>query len=196
MTNLLPALTILAFVSLSVPIAAQTLIENADENIFVLGGPFTDGHFSDAFLVWQDHYEGNFFAGAGYQKFLYSYGSLQLGVEAGLGLRLSTPFSAEAWGGAVARLTRFDIGGFVVTPAVTFGLSVVTDTIGVETERTAEAGQSATILYYLSPEIAVSHESQPQWEAFTRLQHRSGGFGTIANIDGSNAVTLGMRYKF
>ena len=104
--------------------------------------------------------------------------------------------SAEAWAGLVGRLSEFEIGPINITPSITGGLSVVTDTIGSETTRTAASGESAAILYYLAPEIAVSHDDHPEWEAFGRIQHRSGGFGTIAHIDGSNALTLGLRYKF
>lgn len=181
---------------LTVPSQAQSLPDTSDENVFVFGGPLTSGYFSDAInpLAWQ--FESNIFAGVGYQRFFHEYQSFQLGVEGGLGVRIGEPVSGEAWAGLVGRLTEFEVGAFNIVPAVTAGLSVVTDTIGVETTRTAAAGQSATILYYLAPEIAVSHDEHPEWEAFGRLQHRSGGFGTIANIDGSNALTLGLRYKF
>ena len=119
-----------------------------------------------------------------------------MGIEVGAGVRIGAPVSGEAWMGLVNRLGTFEIGPLNITPAITGGLSVVTDTIGVETEREREAGQSAHVLYYLAPEIAVSIDEHEEWEAFGRVQHRSGGFGTIAHIDGSNAVTAGLRYKF
>ncbi|MCP8885347.1 hypothetical protein NIM87_17695 [Devosia sp. XJ19-1] len=174
----------------------NTLDARTDETVFVFGGPLTSGYFSDAVQPWNWDFESNVFVGAGYQRFFYAYESFALGVEAGLGLRLGTPSSAEAWAGLVGRLTEFELGDFNVTPSVTAGLSVVTDTIGAESRRTAQAGESATVLYYLAPEIAVSHDDHPEWEAFTRIQHRSGGFGTIAHIDGANAITAGLRYKF
>lgn len=179
--------------------AAQAQAQPAsatDENVFVMGGPFTSDYFSDALTPWDNTYESNFFAGVGYQRFLYEYGAFKLGVEAGLGLRSGyADTSLEAWGGAVARLDMIELGDIRISPALTAGLSVVTDTIGVETERAEAIGREVPLLYYLGPEIAVSHASLP-YEGFIRLQHRSGGFGTIANIDGSNAVTLGLRYKF
>ena len=178
------------------PAQAQTLSETNDETVFVFGGPFTSGYFSDAIQPSHWQLESNAFAGVGYQRFFYGYDSFQLGVEAGLGVRIGEPVSGEAWAGLVARLTEFEIGPINITPSVTGGLSVVTDTIGVETTRTLASGQSATLLYYLAPEIAISHDEHPEWEAFGRIQHRSGGFGTIANIDGSNALTVGLRYKF
>ena len=173
-------------------------VASGDENVFVFGGPFTSDYFSDALTPWNVEYESNFFAGVGYQRFLYQYGAFKLGVEGGLGLRAGydSPTSLEAWGGAVARLEMLELGDVRITPSLTAGLSVVTGTIGVETERAEAIGQAVPILYYLGPEIAISHAALPEYEAFVRLQHRSGGFGTIAHIDGSNAITAGVRYKF
>jgi len=176
--------------------AAPTLAQGEDQNIFVMGGPFTRDYFSDAITPWDNTYEGNFFAGVGYQNFLYHYDAFSLGVEAGLGLRAGYHPSAEFWAGAVARIDMLRFGDITITPSITAGLSVVTDTIGVETERAEAIGQSVPVLYYLGPEVAVSHAVHPEFEGFLRLQHRSGGFGTIAHIDGSNAVVLGLRYKF
>jgi len=186
--------------SLFVPASsgAEALNARNDESIFVFGGPMSSGYFGDALTFWSSGYESNAFAGAGYQRFFYDYESFALGLEAGLGLRmgLDETTSAEAWAGLVARLTEFEFGPVNITPSITGGFSVVTDTIGVETTRTAASGDSAALLYHLAPEIAVSHDDHPEWEGFGRIQHRSGGFGTIAHIDGSNAVTLGLRYKF
>jgi hypothetical protein len=36
----------------------------------------------------------------------------------------------------------------------------------------------------------------PEGEAFIRIQHRSGGYGTVAKIDAANADTVGIRWKF
>ncbi len=191
------------FVPFAAPIVAQdvtteALPANRDESVFVFGGPLSSGYFGDALTFWSSGYETNAFAGVGYQRFFYEYESFALGLEAGLGLRMGAgeTISAEAWAGLVGRLTEVELGPVKFTPSITGGFSVVTDTIGVETTRTAASGDSATVLYYLAPEIAVSHDDHPEWEAFGRIQHRSGGFGTIAHIDGSNAVTAGLRYKF
>lgn len=189
----------MAGLCLVAPAFAQTAQDDAetlDETVFVFGGPLTTGYFSDAIQPWQWELEPNAFVGAGYQRFFHSYESFQLGLEAGVGVRIGTPVSAEAWAGVVGRLTEVEIGPINIAPSIVGGLSVVTDTIGSETTRTLAAGQSAALLFYLAPEIAVSHDDHPEWEAFGRIQHRSGGFGTIAHIDGSNALTAGLRYKF
>ncbi|WEJ58988.1 hypothetical protein [Devosia sp. FJ2-5-3] len=182
----------------SAALAGPAIAESGNEqNVFVMGGPFTSGYFSDAFLVWEDHYESNFFAGVGYQYFMYEHsGGFKLGAEAGLGVRVGDRSSAELWAGLVGRVDMFQFGDIRITPSITAGFSVVTDTIGVETQRADKLGHDIPFLYYLGPEIAVSHVAYPGFEAFGRIHHRSGGFGTIAEIDGSNAVVLGLRLKY
>ena len=76
------------------------------------------------------------------------------------------------------------------------GLSYATGTQGYESQRMTEWGTYEPVLIYLGPEIALSLVDQPQWEVFTRFHHRSGGYGLIADMDASNAVTAGLRYKF
>lgn len=193
----LPALG-LACLFLAQPALADPAEQPVNQNAFILGGQFSTGWFQDTFRFWEDHYEPNFLVGFGYQYFFYTYpAGFQLGAEAGLGVRGGEHSSAELWGGLVARYDGLiEAGGFSVSPAITFGLSAVTGTVGVETQRAADINRSVPILYYLGPEIAISHEAFPDLELLARVQHRSGGFGTIAPIDGSNAATLGLRYKF
>lgn len=183
----------------SVPGLAQNLaapVEAPDQSVFVMGGPFTNANFGETFSLWDNEYEENFFVGVGYQHFLYSYGNFRLGVEAGIGLRAGENSSAEVWAGTVAQLTNFDIGALNITPSIIFGLSAVTDYVGVEADRVAALGHPAPVLFYFTPEIAISSDTNPEWEAFVRIQHRSGGFGTIAEIDASNAPVVGLRYRF
>lgn len=178
-------------------LTAQELGPGSDENVFIMGGPFSSEHFGGTFRFWEPHYESNFFAGAGYQRFLYSHdGGMKLGVEAGVGARLGVRSSLEAWAGGVIRFDIIQLGDFSIAPALTAGLSVVTDTIGEETLRARQLGIQPHVLYYLGPEMSVSHAEVPSVEILARVQHRSGGFGTIAPIDGSNAAVLGFRYRF
>lgn len=186
-----------AFAALSPPAAGQAWTETDEQNVFVMGGPFSREFFGGTFRFWADHYESNFFAGAGYQRFLYAHhGGLKVGLEAGVGVRVGAPTSLELWGGGVARFDIVTIGDLSITPALTAGFSVVTDTIGEERVRASQLGEPVNFLYYLGPEISVSHAANPGLEVFGRVHHRSGGFGTIAHIDGSNAAVLGLRHKF
>jgi hypothetical protein len=182
---------------LAPPVFAAPLDDVPNQNVFIMGGTFISGYVQDTFAFWDDHYEENYFGGVGYQYFFQNYPEgVRIGAEVGLGLRLGESSSAELWAGLVARYEAFRLGDISISPAITFGLSGTTGTIGVETERAAELGRGVPILYYMGPEISVSHAAHPNLEVLARVQHRSGGFGTIAPIDGSNAAVLGLRYKF
>lgn len=187
-------IVLLAAVATMVPAKAEALTEGA--NAFFFAGRFHNEWVWETAAFWRDHYEDNYFIGAGYQNFLLELpANFHVGVELGAGLRLGAVSSTELWGGVVLKNEGFSVGGFTVAPAATAGISVVSDTIGVETERAGFTGEDVSTLFYLGPEIAVSHEAMPGMEFFTRIQHRSGGYGVLAHIDGSNAATLGIRFK-
>lgn len=196
------ACALLASVAVSVPSAfaqdSAAASAPVDRNVFVFGGPFSDGYFGDTLAFWNVNYEDNVFVGMGYQQFFHhTPQGFKFGVEVGIGGRLGSRSSAEVWAGGVVRYDGFNLGDFHIAPALTAGFSVVTDMIGAEATRAAQNGVgSAPFLYYLGPEISISHAAFPDWEVLARVQHRSGGFSTIANLDGSNAATLGLRYKF
>jgi hypothetical protein len=179
----------------ALPTYAQSA--DTDQNVFVMGGPFASDYFGDTILFWDNSWESNFFAGVGYQKMIYQHSSgFMLGLEAGLGIRAGESTSGELWAGGVARFEMLSIGDISITPSMTAGFSWVTDTIGAEKTRAQHMNGQAPILFYLGPEIAISSKANPAYEGFVRVQHRSGGFGTIADLDGSNAFTLGLRYKY
>ena len=188
-----------------------------DRDVFVFGGPFHTGYVTQSFTLWDTTWEPNFFVGGGYQQFFYRLGWMRLGAEGGVGLRFNTsgdttfegpsgpdsypPLSGEVWAGAVARFDGVDIGPVHVTPALTAGVSAVTGLIGVEAEREAQHpfdrfGTGGKFLFYLGPELDFSLASNPNVEVFWRAQHRSGGFSTLMDLDGSNADTVGVRFKF
>jgi hypothetical protein len=200
-----PGLLIIAGIAAAAAIAVTPIAARAeppvpaqqDQNVFVLGGPFQHEWVWETAAFWRDHYEKNFFAGVGYQNFVYhSDFGLKAGLEVGLGIRSGAKSSAELWAGLVARYDGLHIGDLNIAPSVTAGLSAVTGTIGVESERAEDIGQAVPVLFYLGPEISLSHADNPNVELTARIQHRSGGYGAIAPIDGSNAATVGMRFNF
>jgi hypothetical protein len=83
-----------------------------------------------------------------------------------------------------------------ITPALTFGASAVTDTMGVEAEREAGDGLPGDLLFYLSPEISVSAADHPETEMFWRLHHRSGAWNTFGGGGSANATMIGIRTSF
>lgn len=171
-----------------------------DEAFFGLGGAYIAGYFND--MIWHplgNDYFGDLLLGFGYQKFFFvDPNGISLGAEIGAGARwgVSAP-SAELWTGGVVRyggIKLFD--KLRVSPAVTVGFSYVTGTTLPEAERETGSGDSAGLLFYLGPEINLSLVDKPEWEMFARIQHRSGLYGTLADIDGANALSVGLRHRF
>ncbi len=177
-------------------------LSDATQNVFFFGGPFHSDSFYNSAFVWGLPYDGTFMLGAGYQNYFFrSDWSFQLGGEIGLAGRIDPtggPSSAELWGGLVFRhdgVVLFDT--FRISPSLTVGVSLVTAPIGSEADRAASIGKEVPFLIYLGPELAVTMVDNPDVEGFFRVQHRSGGFGLIMEgMNGSNAVNLGVRFKY
>lgn len=184
---------LLAALSVS-PVQAEPITHGS--NTFLFAGRFQDEWVWETAAFWRPHYEDNFFIGAGYQTFVADLpANFHFGVEVGAAARLGEKSSAELWTGFVLKNEGLTLGNLAISPAVTAGLSLVSDPIGVEAERAAYIDSNVPVLFYLGPEIAVSHSKVPDLEVFARIQHRSGGYGVIAEIDGSNAATIGLRFK-
>ncbi len=176
-------------------------LSEADQNVFFFGGRFHSGSFYNSSFLWALDYDDSYILGAGYQNYFYrSDWSFQLGGEIGVSARigLDGPSSAELWAGLVFRhdgVVFFDT--FRISPSLTVGYSLVTAPIGSEADRAAGLGVDVPFLVYLGPELAVTMVDNPDVEGFFRVQHRSGGFGLIMEgMNGSNAVTAGLRYKY
>jgi hypothetical protein len=154
----------------------------------------------------------NYIVGAAYNHDFYSLYGFAVGGEVGLADRFgyfrqccdrvikstSMVSSPELWFGSRLSfdgLTLFNtlrIGG-----GMTFGFSVIGDSIGVEREREIIKNGSARVLGYLGPEIFFALADHPEWEIVYRLHHRSGANGTFGHMgEGYNANVLGVRYRF
>ena len=171
-----------------------------DQSFFGFGGGYIAGYFNDITRHPLDNdFYGDSILGLGYQKFFATNpDGFSAGAEVGIGARfgVSAP-SAEVWAGGVVRYDGIKLFDMLrVTPAVTVGFSFVTGKLRTEADRERSSGDSASVLFYLGPELDFSLVDQPEWEVFTRIQHRSGLYGTIANIDGANALTVGLRHRF
>ncbi len=137
--------------------------------------------------------------GAGYQTFFAEpLPDWHLGAEIGAAFRGGSGLSGEIWGGAVARYDGFRLGEDLrVSPSVTFGLSAITDPMGIEADRAQQRQANPAVLFYLTPEVSFSSVDNPATEVFFRLHHRSGAWGTLGGMgDGANAQVLGVRHRF
>jgi hypothetical protein len=175
-----------------------------DRAVFLFGGRFQHDWIWDTLNVAADHYENNYVIGGGYQQFFTGkWAGFRLGAEFGIAGRFNTDGtdtnSFETWYGYTLRHDGIAIGDAIrIAPAVSTGFSMVTDLIGIERVRAGWYPENGPVqlLFYLGPEINVTATAFPNWELFFRIHHRSGLYGTIAKVDGSNGATLGVRYKF
>lgn len=184
--------------SVTTGLAAERIDRSA---AFVLGGRYHTEHQEDMFNPlgpFGMDYEDNFLLGGGYQRFFLTSSGLSFGWEVGTALRFGEDVSGELWGGGVLRYDGLVLGDVRISPAISFGLSAVTNTMGVEAEREAfTAGGDATLLFYSGPEINLSWKDNPNMEVFMRVQHRSGGWGALGEMgDGANANSVGMRWHW
>lgn len=195
----LPLLAGVAPVAPAAPaLGQQSELSQFDEAVFFFGGRFHQDWFGTSLQPWRLAWDDTWIAGAGYQRTLVDWQDWRLGAEVGVAGRFSGDgASGEVWGGLFARydgLVLFDT--LRISPAWTTGLSVTSGSQGWEGERMDSWGEFEPVLIYLGAELNVSLVGQPQWESFVRVHHRSGGYGVIADIDASNAITGGIRYKF
>ena len=194
-----------------VSVPGQPTMDDWDRDVFFFGGRFHTDYFGQSFTPWATNWEPNYFVGAGYQQFFWRWGFARFGGEIGIGDRFNTTGdtsygasvnSQEAWAGLVTRFDGWDLGPVHMSPALTIGVSVVNGLIGVEAQRASTMPSDAhsdhgRFLVYLGPEMSFSlPKTNPNLEAFVRVQHRSVAFGSIADLDGSNADTVGLRWKF
>ena len=171
-------------------------LSSYDRDIFFFAGRFQNLDFGHSFDPFTAPYNSDSIVGGGYQQFFSNWNGLKFGAEIGLAARFSTVTSAELWGGIVGRYDGWSLGPVRISPALTFGLSAVSGYVTTEAQQVPRLGKDVPVLFYLGPELNFSLVDHPNVEAFIRIQHRSGGYGTIAKIDAANADAIGLRWKF
>ncbi|WP_404403928.1 hypothetical protein [Pelagibacterium halotolerans] len=168
-----------------------------ERKVFILAGPMGESTMGEMLFPITADYESAAVIGGGYQQFVLEVPeNFKIGDELGAVIRLGEEeTTGELWAGIVGRYDGFVLGDFRVAPSLTFGLSTVTDTMGVEAKREAADELSGDLVFYLSPEISIAHTDHPEVEVFWRLHHRSPAWNTLGGGT-ANATTIGLRYQF
>jgi hypothetical protein len=84
-----------------------------------------------------------------------------------------------------------------ISPGFVFGLSAISNPIGLEGFHQIDHQGSAKVLFYLGSDLAFSLTSSPNTELVFRIQHRSGGYGLQGGMkEGNNANVVGIRHRF
>ena len=166
-------------------------------SVLLFGGQFTTENFSKSLTPFAPH-ESNYIVGGAYERDFFQKWGFALGAEVGVADRFGMGDSVEGWVGLHVRYSWLVLFNSVrIAPGLTFGLSAITKSVGIEAEREADAQGNSRLLGYLGPELAISFMGFPNLELVYRLQHRSGAFGTLGRMqEGANANVFGMRFRF
>jgi hypothetical protein len=167
-------------------------------NVMVFAGQYTTDNLGNTINPLIVNPEKQGIVAIAYGHDWYRWHGFVLGTEVGAGLRFGQGGSGELWGGFNIRHTGIVLFNTMrIGAGITVGLSAITQATGIEAEREIKDHGNATVLAYLGPEMTLAALNNPNWELVYRIQHRSGAYGVIAHfIEGANAHTLGLRYRF
>ncbi|WP_139789219.1 hypothetical protein [Manganibacter manganicus] len=169
-------------------------------DIYVFGGVFASGSFGNTINAFRADYTNNYIIGAAYGRDLADIGAgFVFGGVTGAAVRFGEDddTSGELWAGVRLRHQGLVIGDLAIAPALTAGLSAVTSTTEIEREREIYYDGDASFLGFIGAELSFRLRQAPNVELVYQLHHRSGAGGTFGNMgEGSNANTVGVRYRF
>ncbi len=83
----------------------------------------------------------------------------------------------------------------ILDTSVAFGLGPSFATGEPELELEINENTSQFLIYWMF-ELAIGLPKYPRVAVFTRIHHRSDGFGLISNGGGSNALVFGLKWRF
>ncbi|MGA1789925.1 MAG: hypothetical protein ACMUIM_00440 [bacterium] len=122
-----------------------------------------------------------------------SYKKIHFEMEGQIVKHLGDQHHMEFNAAIIARLLNFPWEN--TSLAVGEGLSMASRKPKFEKE--IHEGKASALLNYLMFEFAFSLPDAPRWKVIARLHHRSGVNGLFNDISGgSNALGMGIRYKF
>jgi hypothetical protein len=191
---------------------------NLKQSVFGFAGRTNSGNLGSTFGYGVgapgEIFYDNYIVGGAYQRDFIQFNSgLLVGAEVGLADRFGnykiccdtivystgTMHSAEIWGGVSFRhegLALFD-DIVRISPGFVFGLSAISNPIGQEALHQIDHQGSAKVLFYLGFDLAFTLANYPNTELVFRVQHRSGGYGTLGAMkEGNNANVVGIRQRF
>jgi hypothetical protein len=186
-------------------IATQDPFINAENparlnDVHVFGGVFGEGAFGDNLQFWDVDYTDNYLVGVAFGRDFRDLGAgFLLGGVAGAAVRFGDDddTTGEVWAGLRLRHYGLVIGDLAISPAVTVGLSAVSGPTEIERLREISRDGDATLLGFIGPELSFRLKQAPNVELVYQLHHRSGADGLFGDLaEGSNANTIGLRYRF
>ena len=205
-----------------VPLQKPTRTASANDSIFFFAGRLSTSNMGSTATfntiavdtTLESPYYDNYIVGAAYQRRFRELGSgFVFGGEIGVADRFghyavccsiqtettsNIRHSGEVWFGPTIRYESFVLFDRLrVIPGLTAGVSLTTNSIGIERGRELCCNGNARFLGYLGTELAFSSVSMPNLELVYRLHHRSGALRLMGHMmEGYNANVVGLRYWF
>lgn len=171
----------------------------ADEHVYALNlfaGWMTSNNWEDFVINVEDlHFESSYLTGVALARSIHKYqdkASFEIEGQIVKHFNIQTHWELNAL--AVARWEKFWWDDILDT-STAFGLGPSFATEKPELELETNDNTSQLLIYWML-ELAVGLQKHPRVAVFTRIHHRSGGFGLISNEGGSNTLVFGLKWRF
>ncbi len=186
----------LVLIFLMLTCVSPVFAEQGDYAFNLYIGQMTSNHFDDFFLGEDADFEDSYLLAATLARRLGGYQDLlSYEVEGQLVKHFDLQDHWEFNALGVLRWEPFFWDRWLETSAA-FGLggSYATEKPQVEIDND---GETSRFLVYWMLELAVApFSARPDLELIARIHHRSDAFGLVADDGGSNALALGIKYRF
>ncbi len=174
-----------------------SLVRGADElqwSVTLFAGQVSKDYLPQIVGNFSAHLEDSYIGGVALDRQLATLGEhVRLEVEGQVAKHFGRQDHWELNALGILRWVTFPWNAYLVTTiAVGDGPSYATKVPKLEAELDSRAGQW---LNYLLLELTVALPEHPEWALVGRIHHRSGFFDSLAP-GGSNALAVGIRYRF
>jgi len=171
-----------------------------DRAVTVFGGQYANEELFSKILLFKglDLQDSYMVAGAYSQKIGQWPRQVRWELEGQVVKHFEGQDNWEVNGLIVARWEAFPWSETVPTTfAIGEGFSYALSVPELEDEILAPEGGTSQYLNYLMLELTMGLLPWEGWSVVTRIHHRSGIFGLIGDVEeGSNFMTIGLRYQF
>lgn len=190
------AAIILLVVFFAAPLQAGEEKEEKLYSLNVYGGKLTTNNWEDFFGFGKKlNFENSYFTAVAVSRLIGRYEKkASFEIEGQVVRHFNWQNHWEINALVTARWESFFWDKYVDT-SIAFGLGPSFATAEPEIEILTDGSTSRFLIYWML-ELALGLPEYPNIAFITRLHHRSGGFGLINDKGGSNALAIGIKYKF
>lgn len=196
---ILPVWAAVIFLLVFFPAALSAGENDEKEKLYslnVYGGKMTTNNWEDFFGFGKKlNFENSYFTAIAVSRQIGRYenkASFEIEGQIVKHFRWQSHWEANAL--VTARWESFFWDKYIDT-SIAFGLGPSYATAEPEIEVLTDGSTSRFLIYWMM-ELSLALPRYPDIAFITRLHHRSTGFGLIRDKGGSNALAIGIKYKF